>query len=191
MQKIIYGIKFYSYWHIGSGLSGGTSTNALVLKDDEGLPYVPGRALKGLLREGAEAMSGTSIIPEGFVRKVFGVRPEDDDIRSSNYDSAYGCFFGNAELSAQLKQSLTQNAKAAYLYENIASTAIGENGQAKDFTLRRMEVSTPLTLYGYIDNFPDGEENDKAIKRCFQWVKRMGVNRNRGLGRCSLQLKTN
>ncbi|WP_282784887.1 RAMP superfamily CRISPR-associated protein [Phaeodactylibacter xiamenensis] len=192
MRKIIYSVQFHTYWHIGSGLSGGTGTNALVLKDDDGLPYIPGRALKGLLREGGEAMSSMSFIPDGFVGKVFGTKPEEESNASySNYDLAYGCFFGNAELSAHLKQSLSQTAKATYLYENIASTAIGKNGQAKDFTLRRMEVSIPLILYGYIENFPDGAENEEALKRCFQWVKRMGVNRNRGLGRCSLQLKTN
>lgn len=192
MRRIIYSVAFHTYWHIGSGLSGGTGTNALILKDDDGLPYIPGRALKGLLREGAEAMSNTSFIPDGFVEKVFGMKPEEGDAEStSNYDLAYGCFFGNAELNAHLKQSLAQSAKAAYLYDNVASTAIGDNGQAKDFTLRRMEVSIPLTLYAYIESFPDGVENEEAIKRCFQWVKRMGVNRNRGLGRCSLQLKTN
>ena len=190
MQRLIYSIAFHSFWHVGSGLSGGTNTSALVLKDDDGLPFIPGRTLKGLLREGAEAMSATSLIPDGFTEKIFGIKPETEDYEYvSNYDASYGCFFGNAELSAHVKASIEEGAKP-YLYHNIASTAIDKDGQAEDYTLRRMEVSVPLMLYGYIGDFPDKAEDIEAIKRCFQWVKRLGVNRNRGLGRCSFQLKT-
>lgn len=198
MQRLIYSVNFYSYWHVGSGLSGGASTNALVLKNSLGLPFIPGRTLKGLLREAAETMKGfhPEFIPGKFIDDVFGPRTEEGAIdRASEYLLGYGSFFANAELSSGLSSVLTkeqddENLKS-YLYHNISSTAIGKDGkgQALDHTLRRMQVTIPLSLYAYIDNFPDEEEYIQYINRCFKWVKRMGVNRNRGLGRCFLELK--
>ena len=51
MSTIKYEIEFFSNWHCGSGLAAGADVDALVIKDQEGLPYIPGRTLKGLLRE--------------------------------------------------------------------------------------------------------------------------------------------
>lgn len=199
MQRLIYSVTFYSYWHVGSGLSGGASTNALVLKNSLGLPFIPGRTLKGLLRESAETMKSfhPGFIPGKFIDEVFGPRTEEGASgQASEYEIGYGSFFGNAELSSELSSALAkeqdgENLKS-YLYHNISSTAIGKDGkgQALDHTLRRMQVTIPLNLYAYIDNFPDEEEYIQYMNRCFKWVKRMGVNRNRGLGRCFFELKS-
>jgi CRISPR/Cas system CMR subunit Cmr4 (Cas7 group RAMP superfamily) len=51
MNTIAYQIDFFSYWHASSGLAGGAYADLLVNKTREGLPYIPGRTLKGLLRE--------------------------------------------------------------------------------------------------------------------------------------------
>ena len=48
-----YKIEFFSNWHCGSGLAAGADVDALVIKDKDGLPYVPGRTIKGLLRDAA------------------------------------------------------------------------------------------------------------------------------------------
>ncbi len=199
MQRLIYSITFHAYWHVGSGLSGGASTNALVLKNSLGLPFIPGRTLKGLLREAAETMKSIhpGFIPDKFIDDVFGPRTEERAIdKASEYLLGYGSFFSNAELSTELSSALTkeqgdENLKS-YLYHNLSSTAIGKDGkgQALDHTLRRVQVTIPLSLYAYIDNFPDEEEYIQYMNRCFKWVKRMGVNRNRGLGRCFLELKS-
>lgn len=199
MQRLIYSVTFYSYWHVGSGLSGGASTNALVLKNSFGLPFIPGRTLKGLLREAAETVKSfhPEFIPGKFIDEVFGPRTEEGAIdKASEYDLSYGSFFGNAELSSGLSSALTKEQNGenlkSYLYHNISSTAISKDGkgQALDYTLRKMQVTIPLTLYAYIDNFPDEEEYIQYMNRCFKWVKRMGVNRNRGLGRCFFELKS-
>lgn len=197
MQRLIYSVNFYSYWHSGSGLSGGASTNALVMKNNFGLPFIPGRTLKGLLREAAESMNNLNpgFIPNEFVTKVFGPRTEEGaNNQASEYELGYGSFFADADLSAELCFALTKGQDGeelrSYLYHNISSTAIDEKGQAHDHTLRRMQVTIPLTLYAYIDNFPDEEEYIEYLSRCFKWIKRMGVNRNRGLGRCLFELKS-
>lgn len=55
-MDITYKIEFFSEWHCGSGLSAGADTDALVIKDSEGFPYIPGKTLKGLFREAIEEL---------------------------------------------------------------------------------------------------------------------------------------
>ena len=41
MKDIQYQLTFYSDWHCSSGLSAGGNVDMLVVKDAQGLPYVP------------------------------------------------------------------------------------------------------------------------------------------------------
>ena len=45
---IDYTICFFSPWHCGSGTSAGADVDELVVKDKNGMPYIPGKTLKGL-----------------------------------------------------------------------------------------------------------------------------------------------
>lgn len=47
-------IRFFSQWHCGSGTSAGADVDELVVKDKNGMPYIPGKTLKGLIREAVE-----------------------------------------------------------------------------------------------------------------------------------------
>ena len=49
-MDITYTIEFFSYWHCGSGLSAGADVDSLVIKDAIGMPFVPGKTIKGLIR---------------------------------------------------------------------------------------------------------------------------------------------
>ena len=53
---------------------------------------------------------------------------------------------------------------------------------AKDHSLRDIEVVIPITLYGTIEDIKDKDKILKALKL----IKRVGLNRNRGLGRCEV-----
>ena len=53
-MDIKYKVIFFTDWHCGSGLAAGADVDALVIKDSDGLPYIPGKTMKGLLREAAE-----------------------------------------------------------------------------------------------------------------------------------------
>lgn len=43
MMDIKYSIQFHTDWHCGSGLAAGADVDALVVKDKDGLPFVPGK----------------------------------------------------------------------------------------------------------------------------------------------------
>ena len=58
MSNLTLKIQFFSPWHCGSGLSAGADTDALVIKNPQGLPFVPGKTIKGLVREALEDQEG-------------------------------------------------------------------------------------------------------------------------------------
>ena len=165
-------IEFFTYWHCGSGSSGGSKVDALVVKDKNGLPYVPGKTLKGHIREMAETLGD-----DEFVNLNFG-KISEEGMENKNRNEGK-CYFSNAILEENIDTALT-----SYLYDTVASTALGANGLAKTGSLREVEVVVPLTLYASIDGCDDVEK----MKQAFTQVKRIGLNRSRGLGRCEISI---
>ena len=158
--------------------------NLTVIKNEHGLPLIPGRTLKGLLRDAATNLKDldSSVVSQEFIDTVFGIEENTDKKHRQGR-----CFFSNATLSKYLTTHLSSNdgeEKKGLLFTSMASTAIDSNGIAKDQTLRQMEVTIPLTLYATIESFPEDQKMIEQLNFCFQWIKKMGTNRTRGLGRC-------
>ena len=53
MIDLNYTIKFRSFWHAGSGVATGMEKDSQVIRNADGLPFLPGRTLKGLLKDSA------------------------------------------------------------------------------------------------------------------------------------------
>lgn len=176
MKVLTYQIRFFTYWHVSSGLSGGVDAQTALLKTPEGLPMIPGKTLKGLLRDAAESLSelGASGLDKPFIEQVFGEENQNTYDRQS-------CFFSNAELPVGLN---LEEGQKSLLYDRLASTSMDERGLAKDQTLRQLEVCVPLSLQASIQDFPLTEGYEHAMETCMKWVKQLGLNRHRGLGRC-------
>ena len=168
-----YKIEFFSNWHCGSGLAAGADVDALVVKDQNGLPFVPGRTIKGLLRDAATELGYADVA----ICKVFG--------KAGDRDNQTGCaFFSNAVLSEHEAKEITRGQLASHLYQTFASTAIDDNGIAKDNSLRKIETVVPCTMYGTISGIAATDE--KMMKEAMSFIKRMGSGRNRGYGRCKI-----
>lgn len=178
IMDIKYKITFHTDWHCGSGLAAGADVDALVVKDKDGLPFVPGKTIKGLARE---AMIEIGSVEDALFVKIFG---NFDDKDKKDKGEA---FFKNAELSESEKKAIITNNVSKYLYRSIASTAIDETGIAKEHSLRKMEVVVPCELEGEILDVP--EEIAGQIENALKYIKRMGQNRNRGLGRCTITVE--
>lgn len=193
MKNLKYKIEFHTYWHCGSGLAAGADLDSLVVKDSNSLPYVPGKTIKGLVSEAVVEIRGfqDNKIDAAF-KKDFGYfdgkkidsTTKDDKTIEDNMQRG-DAFFTNAELSEKEKNAIVSNKAQSYLYTSIASTALDEKGVAKDHSLRSMQVTVPCTLYGEIQNISD--EMYDEIKNALSYIKRLGQNRNRGLGRCTIQ----
>ena len=175
-MTITYQIKFHSFWHAGSGLSGGVLNDSEVIKTPDGFPFLPGKTLKGLLREAAIILeqTNTGLISQDFINDVFGLKD----------DKGTSCHFTNAYLSNNIKKISSELKNG--LYQTFSSTAMDPNneGQAKDNSLRTIEVTVPLVLYAQIFDFSNEEKYKTQLGYCMQYIKRMGTKRHRGLGRC-------
>ncbi len=184
-MNIEYKVEFFTYWHCGSGLSAGADVDALVVKDNYGLPFVPGKTVKGLLREAIEdiaALKATTLPSD----RLFGSSSDEGE------NIAGELFFSNAEFPDEDKKALEANTGHGdtklkdYLYASLSRTSIDKDGCAKEHSLRKLEVALPCTLTGVIRNVP--EECVPDVIDGLRFIKRLGANRNRGLGRCKFSV---
>lgn len=182
MKTIEYTIQFFSQWHCGSGLSAGADVDELVVKDKEGMPFVPGKTMKGLIREAVEnyvQFTGKKD-KEDLVNDTFGNENNGVNITGSAH-------FNNSVLSGQEYRAIVSNGAQKYLYKKVTTTAIDADGVAKDHSLRSMETVVPCTLHGSITGVPDGMAD--IVCESLGLIKRLGQKRNRGLGRCDIKGK--
>lgn len=188
MKTIKYQIEFFSEWHCGSGLAAGADIDSLVIKDKNGLPFIPGKTIKGLLRSAVGELlllQGTNEKYKSLFIQTFGYFNSKEN--ADNPTASKGeTFFTNAELPKEQRAFIVEKKLNGYLYRSIASTAIDEHGVAKDFSLRRMQTTVPCRLEGEILEVP--EAFSEQLINGLKFIKRLGVNRNRGLGRCKITL---
>jgi CRISPR/Cas system CSM-associated protein Csm3 (group 7 of RAMP superfamily) len=163
-----YTITFFDFWHLSSGTSAGPAMDSLVVKDSDGLPYLPGKTIKGLVKEMVALLDNTK------VNTIFG--GEGSNIANS--------YFSNATLDADTINYLINNPTLKkHFFDKVTSTKIGENGIAEDKSLREIEVVIPLTLSGTIEC-----QEEQFIAQALGMIKQIGLNRNRGLGRCKIEV---
>ena len=189
METLKYKITFLSYWAVGSGKGGGLGLDSTVLKE-EGLPIIPGKTLKGLWREVLGEMKILNLT------ELLGHPPKEKDNKNvkdlkaeidNNINNKTGSLrFDTARLNNELRKALKNNkAIAKELYHHKASTALEERKQAKEHSLRKIEVCVPITLEAEISNV---DKNTKEfLLKAMKGIKLIGEKRYRGLGRCKLE----
>jgi len=185
-----YNLQFFDYWHLSSGLSSGAKLDSTVVKDNDNIPYAPGKTIKGLVREMFVELFGCE---EAY--QIFGFQSNEQDkcYDKDKKNKSSLLHFKNATLPQDTKDEIVSNNLQDNLYDIIASTQINKDtGIAVDDSLREIEVVVPLTLEAKILDIPTQDEFNK-LKKALKMIKRMGLNRNRGLGRCefnNIQMET-
>lgn len=186
-DTIKYSITFYSQWHCGSGLSAGADVDALVVKDRNNMPFVPGKTLKGLIREAVENLvqfEGKATKMNDLINETFGKESEATKDDKGVSGSAH---FSNAELCDNEYKAIVANNVSTFLYNKVTTTAIGVDGTAQEHSLRSTEVVIPCTLHAEITGVPEAMKD--TIIRSFGLIKRLGQKRTRGLGRCDVRVE--
>lgn len=185
-NKIKYTITFLSDWHIGSGLGSGADADSTVLKDKNDFPYVPGKTIKGLLKDAlldiSELQPGHA--PRDLIDEIFGYQSDTLENARSHQGTV---FFSNATVAME-EQNIINNDMKPFLYRQFASTKINKNGIAEQGSLRTIEVTIPMIVEGYIS----GEfttDKQVLIEKGFKLIRSIGTLRNRGLGRCKIELE--
>ena len=194
-------IDIQSYWHAGTGRGQGSDVDALVHRDKNGIPCLPGRTVKGLLRDAVtrwEAFAGESAEGKPLVEQLFG-KPSDDegDTETDTPMSGFGLLrVSDATLRADelfyLRQAGSEQLVSG-LFRSLHATKINpDTGTAEDQSLRGIEVAIPLTLYaeilevsgvGTVDNWVD------KITPALSLIQAVGAHRTRGLGRAVVKLE--
>lgn len=195
-MDISYIIKFYSNWHCGSGLAAGADVDALVVKDRNGLPYVPGKTIKGLVREALQDIYDLQGKNTSVLTTMLGYETDNSE-DSDNPEQTHNCsiemqqgvsFFTNAELCKSEADAIIAANASKFLYNPVASTAVDPvTGIAKSHSLRRMQATVPCELHGSIYDVPKDLIED--TKNALRYIKRIGQSRNRGYGRCDIIIK--
>lgn len=96
------------------------------------------------------------------------------------------CYFSNAYIESSTRAELLKHNHQFLLVDSISATKINDKGVAESGSLREIEVVIPLSLYGSIENVPN--EFVSLMSATLKKIKRMGLNRTRGLGRCEIDI---
>jgi len=183
-------VDIHGYWHPGTGRGSGFHLDALSHENSRGLPALPGRSLKGLLRDAAEraAAWGWPGLDGDFVVQMFGRR-------SDEAGSSPGLIrLSDAALPETIAGALAADRDlVAGLYRDLFATAMNEYGVALDKSLRGLRAVVPLTLEAEISLLPgqDAAPPDwpERLRRCLPLIRAVGGHRSRGFGRATLSLK--
>lgn len=193
-------IEILSDWHPGTGRGSGFYLDAVVYKDPDGLPRLPGRTLKGLLRDALERAERWQWpgIPEGTTWQFFGSRGQSRDPhrqRDENLSDAGALRVSDACLPPEVADYLKSQPGRRlidHLYREHFSTAIDHaSGVAKSKSLRGMEVIVPLTLEARISLIPGRELANwqETLVGVLPLINAVGAHRTRGFGRAHLYFK--
>jgi len=208
-------IDFSGYWHAGSGRSSGHHLDAVCIRDAADLPFLPGRQLKGILRNAlrrAEAWGWFTDIalPVGLAKThealLFGSASQEAE-RDSTFAGLLQV--DSASLAAEESLFLQQPDNVVLrelLFDELYSTAIDEkSGTAKKYSLRGIEVCLPVQLYARLGLHvtaldPELRQQQQAwLAQANPWqalelalplIDALGAHRNRGLGEAVLTLNT-
>lgn len=190
-------IRFQSYWHCGTGRGLGAAVDAAAYRDGDDLPAVPGRHIKGLLRdalEQAQAWGWSGHADGSMLQTLFGQRTEVDLVDAP---PASGLIrVSDARLPEALCDWLRhedRRSQRAALFRVMQSTAIDEgSGSAKDGSLRGIEVVVPLELQAHIEPLPGAAPPPDWVDRLREvlpLIPAVGGHRGRGLGRALISLE--
>ncbi|MBL3553150.1 RAMP superfamily CRISPR-associated protein [Rhodovulum sulfidophilum] len=189
-MTVILKLRILSYWRAGTGRNRPGALDALCQRDHDGLPMIPGKHLKGLLRDAVRWAHGVGWTPSLDETTLFGGldAQADDGLNGTRG----GCIRVDSALLPDAERAvLRENPDLiALLFDTRRSTAIGPNGTAEPGSLRFEEVAVPMTLEARlcaVGAVPDGWESE--LEKALTLVRAVGAQRTRGLGRCILTLE--
>lgn len=211
-------IEFHSDWHCGTGRGSAAHLDGVIARDAAGLPYAPGRTIRGVLREAVRLSGLYGHVSEqaerilfgdpgfdatpGGVRPVRGTRPGRLEIADARMDADISQFIRRLDEGGPSERERAERLRAT-LVRLVAMTAVDrDTGAAKAKSLRLIEVAVPLRLSAKLDvttsvSTAHGLDDDQRrivdnwreiLADALVFVDGIGAHRTRGLGRCTLSI---
>ena len=185
------------WWHAGTGRGDGPIADAVLARSSCGLPYIPGRTVKGLIRDAVSLGVLAGVAQSDQVVDWFGTDlvegdPENRERRleEARFLTRPGRLrFESATLGSEWDLWAAANPiERELLVSHFASTRMGDDGVASDQTLRTIEVAVPMCLRAEISGLD--EEAAGVISAVLPlFLRGVGSHRHRGLGRVSARLE--
>lgn len=194
-------LTFTSDWRIGTGGGRAASVDAVILRDADDLPFVPGKTLRGVWRDAAEELAAALDAAGrsawgGRVEALFGDQPALGQtavrqeglltVRPARLPETIRNRLAAAEL-APLRRALAHER---------ANNRLDARGTTLDDHLRFGEVARrDLSLEAEISLDDDPLDPDETrrmlalLQAAAVFVDGVGAGRRRGLGACELRLK--
>lgn len=185
-------LKMQGYWAVGSGKGGGNEVDNRIDRDSDGLPYVPGKMLKGLIKDACARLNQAGNTAYSFVNDIFGSSEENEGYKRTSTKSGR-IYISDARLPPALRSALLEEKNVAAkdnITRNIYSTAIDdETGTAKKASLRGYEVAVPMELYATLECDCDKAVFDRIKTAASKLVYAVGSHKSRGLGEVVIEFK--
>lgn len=193
-------IHFSHYWHAGTGRGSGHHLDAIVNTDADGLPFLPGKTLRGLLRDACQRLERWNSCPEiqeGDTERLFGSTafvPDKEHPRPRESTVPGSLFVSDARLPEAVARWLsTEEGRGLLpgLFREMFSTAMTGDGVAKDKSLRGMQVVVPLSLTAEVSPLPGRTpppDWERKVAALLPMIRSAGAHRSRGYGRCRLEV---
>jgi len=191
-------IKTLSNTLIGSG-EGSATIDIDIIFDDYGLPYIPSRRIKGILRSSAEEICDIlGINGKNLIEQIFGMHGKKegkiriDTLRILEYEDIIDglkSIKNNGKL--KIGNLVTKNRIINHFTEIRQQTAINEDGVAQEHSVRTIRVIKPnLTFEGEIQEIDVLSEKEKALLYLAAFIfRRIGTARSRGFGEVKCKIK--
>ena len=196
-----YTITFLSDWQISSGLGDGFLADSQLCRDAAGFLYIPGRAVKGALREGAHRL-GMARPDLALCETIFfGSRSKGEGFNKSGVLTVSSAYLPKDLLVAL--EGISSAERAQFLRDLTvlrAQTAL-ENGTVKNASLRTTECGIAGTSFEGTVEFsaylfeasgyacPAEDWLTQYMHAVCAATKSMGSGRSRGLGTCRITLE--
>ena len=194
LESMTLELEMLDYWHCGSGKGSCDYLGAQADRDSLGLPFVPGRLLKGLLRDALERCEAFGHAAPGSADVLFGGRADRNPASAPPQPGALRV--ADARLPEPVRAWLRGTEAASFrqaLARELFAVAVDEaTGGARDGRPRGMEVIVPLVLeveLRPVEGQPLPSAWQDAITLALPLVGAVGAYRTRGLGRCELRVR--
>lgn len=162
-----------------------------VVYDENGIPYIPAKRIKGCIREAALEMVEIGIIEKKQYERIFG--KEGNSRAAFTLSNAYITGYSEAveALQACSHRELVsqQNVLNQYTYMRTQTSVDLETGVADENSLRTLRVVKKGLVFEADCDVWDQTENLEVFKQAVSLVKHMGMSRTRGFGLVNLTLE--
>jgi len=194
MKKYNIKLTLLSDTIIGSGEGAGPIIDSDVIYDDAGIPFIPAKRIKGLLRDSLNEIINYPALKYGqdLLTDLFG----DKGIKKGAVEFSNLFINDYQNVYKYLRYLISENKIPLDFiksyFSNIRSQTTIEDGVAKENSLRTIRVlNKDISFYGEIKLFKEEEKYTKLLSLSCRNLKNMGTKRNRGFGRVSVSLLDN